>query len=121
MADRCPVCNRPINYLTKNTTVDGINLHLGCLDEFNENPTDYGVRAKTLFEEQERDQRIKEREDKSVYIKNGVDINSFDMPFREMVAFIFKWTMASIPAFIILFIIGAILTGIFGSLIIFSR
>jgi hypothetical protein len=113
MADRCPVCNRPISYLTRNTTVDGINLHLRCLDEFNENPTDYGARAKTLVEEQARDQRIKEREDKSVYIKDGVDINSFDMPFGEMVAFIFKWTMASIPTAIFLAILFLIFTAIF--------
>ena len=46
-------------------------------------------------------------EDKSVHVK------SFDMPFVEMVTFIFKWTMASIPTAIFLAILFAIITAIF--------
>ena len=38
------------------------------------------------------------------------------MPFEEMVVFMVKWAIASIPAFIILFIIGLIFFGIFGFL-----
>ncbi len=47
---------------------------------------------------------------------NEVQVTSIDMPFDNMVFFMVKWAIASIPAFIILFLIGAILTGIFGSL-----
>ena len=57
--------------------------------------------------------RARERlkiEDKSVHVK------SFDMPFGDMVGFMVKWALASIPAFIILFIIFGILFLIFGSL-----
>ena len=38
------------------------------------------------------------------------------MPFISMVIFMVKWAIAAIPAIIILFILGAILSGIFGSL-----
>ncbi len=38
------------------------------------------------------------------------------MPFISMVVFMVKWAIAAIPAIIILFILGAILSGIFGSL-----
>ena len=38
------------------------------------------------------------------------------MPFISMVIFMVKWAIAAIPAIIILFILGTILSGIFGSL-----
>lgn len=38
------------------------------------------------------------------------------MPFISMVIFMVKWAIAAIPAIIILFILGAILSGIFGRL-----
>ncbi len=53
------------------------------------------------------EQRRKEQEDKSVYVKG------FRMPFGEMVTFIFKWTMASIPTAIFLAILFLIFTAIF--------
>ena len=43
-----------------------------------------------------------------------VHVKSFDMPFGDMVMFMVKWALASIPAFIILFIIFGILFAIFG-------
>ena len=46
-------------------------------------------------------------EDKSVYVKG------FRMPFGEMVTFIFKWTMASIPTAIFLAILFLIFTAFF--------
>ena len=45
-----------------------------------------------------------------------VRIVDVDMPFGSMVKFMVKWAIASIPAFIILVVIGVVLTGVFGSL-----
>ena len=39
-----------------------------------------------------------------------VIIVDFDMPFGSMVSFMIKWVLASIPAFIILSIVGFILS-----------
>ena len=53
-----------------------------------------------------------------------VKITDFDMPFGSMVRFMIKWVLASIPAMIILFIIGLILTlliiSIFGTIMLNS-
>ena len=50
-----------------------------------------------------------------------VKIIDFDMPFGSMVSFMIKWVLASIPAMMILFAIGFILSmiaiSIFGSII----
>ena len=50
-----------------------------------------------------------------------VKIIDFDMPFGSMVSFMIKWVLASIPAMMILFTIGFILSMIaifmFGSII----
>ena len=43
-----------------------------------------------------------------------VEVVDVAMPFWSMVVFMVKWAIASIPALIILFIIAAILMGIFG-------
>ena len=128
MARICPVCDKKIGFLDVVTPQVGIEIHTSCTSTFSENPELYGGKAikkteaqiniekeasiqgtgKPLYKEyQKQQQRI---EEKSVHVK------SFDMPFGDMVMFMVKWAIASIPAFIILFIIGAILTGIFGSL-----
>ena len=44
----------------------------------------------------------------------NVTITDIKMPFGSMVEFMVKWAVASIPAFIILCIIGLIVAGIFG-------
>ena len=46
---------------------------------------------------------------------NSVRVIDINMPFGSMVAFMVKWAIASIPAFIILIIVGAILAGIAGA------
>ena len=46
-----------------------------------------------------------------------VTITDVSMPFGSMVIFIFKWSVASIPALILLIIVGAVFAGIFGGLI----
>lgn len=47
-----------------------------------------------------------------------VVVTDIKMPFFSMVAFMVKWAIASIPAFIILSVIGAliaaVITGLFG-------
>ena len=121
MADICPVCNRSISFITKET-VEGIDMHFACLTEFFRNPEKYGgkateaqTKAEVQREEQQQEQ-VEKALHKSVYIKGGVDVKSFDMPFGDMVSFMVKWAIASIPAFIILAIIGAIFFAIFGAL-----
>ena len=44
--------------------------------------------------------------------KHEVIVTDIQMPFGSMVVFMVKWAIASIPAAIILFIIGAILMAI---------
>lgn len=45
-----------------------------------------------------------------------VVVNDISMPFISMVIFMVKWVVASIPAIIILWIIGAILATLFGGM-----
>ncbi|MEQ9530805.1 MAG: hypothetical protein RLN59_02790 [Haliea sp.] len=47
---------------------------------------------------------------------NQVIITDIKMPFMSMVVFMVKWTIAAIPAIIILAIIGAVIAGVFGGL-----
>ena len=44
----------------------------------------------------------------------SVTITDIKMPFGSMVEFMVKWAIASIPAFIILFLIGMMVMGVFG-------
>ena len=48
-------------------------------------------------------------------IEKRVVVTDINMPFFSMVIFMVKWVIASIPAFIILSILGAVLSGIFGA------
>lgn len=43
---------------------------------------------------------------------NNVVVVDIKMPFMSMVTFMVKWAIASIPAFIVLAVIGAIVVGI---------
>ena len=116
-------------------TVDGIVMHSICKRKFYRNPEKYGAKVKTIekieaqikaekeHKEQQKEAQKKtenqreEQEEKALYksvrIKGGLDIKSFDMPFGDMAAFIFKWTMASIPTAIFLVILFLIFTAIF--------
>ena len=125
MADICPVCDRSISFITKET-IQGINLHHECIGVFLLNPEKYGgkpiekLEAQIKAEKEHQEQQNKQEEEKalykSVYIKGGIDVKSFDMPFEGMVMFMVKWAIASIPAFIILFIIYGIFFAVFGAL-----
>ena len=128
----CPVCNEKISFFVDHSVRESclhsehldvlIKIHSNCLDEFDSNPEEYGgkpievkeaqrividdqLRAENNYQEEE--QKI---EDKSVHVI------SFDMPFGDMVMFMVKWAIASIPALIILFIIFRILFAVFGAL-----
>jgi hypothetical protein len=43
-----------------------------------------------------------------------VSVRDVSMPFGSMVVFILKWTLASIPAMLIIFLIAMVIAGIFG-------
>ena len=65
--------------------------------------------------------RFKESEKKSVTItssnnkkRNYVTIEDIHMPFGSMVEFMIKWAIASIPAMIILFLLGFLISAILG-------
>ena len=122
MAEVCPVCDKEIGKFSLDS-IQGVDIHDTCRELFYKNPVKYGATVDFVSEEiadEEREkiaeQRTKQQEEKSVRIKGGVDINSFDMPFEDMVMFMVKWAIASIPAFIILFIIFGIFFAIFGAL-----
>lgn len=44
----------------------------------------------------------------------NVVVTDIQMPFMSMVVFMVKWVIAAIPAMIILAMLGALFTGIFG-------
>ena len=46
----------------------------------------------------------------------SVVVSNIKMPFGSMVVFMVKWSLASIPALIILALIGAVLGAAFGGL-----
>ena len=46
--------------------------------------------------------------------KNEVVITDIKMQFASMVVFMVKWVIASIPAMIILFLVGFLVMGVFG-------
>ncbi|HEY8259339.1 MAG TPA: hypothetical protein VIG08_16900 [Gemmatimonadales bacterium] len=45
-----------------------------------------------------------------------VVVTDIDMPFMSMVVFIIKWTIAAIPAMIVLFILGGIAAAVLGGI-----
>ena len=113
MAIICPVCNKKTGVFNE-VYKQGVAIHGKCVPEFDKDPDKYvgkseAERAQSVAEA-EAEERQQKNEDKSVYVKG------FDMPFEEMVIFMVKWALASIPAFIILAIIGAIFFAIFGSI-----
>jgi uncharacterized protein YbaR (Trm112 family) len=138
----CPVCNEDLYGHVDNVwyPISDVKVHDWCNNVFRQDPEHYGgvnadvsldadvsgeeqakyeeEQAKSadanfnkLLEQAKRDEvSVQEIKDKSVYVKD------LDMPIKSMVIFMVKWAVASIPAFIILFIIFGILFLIFGSL-----
>ena len=64
---------------------------------------------------------VKKNIHKKPHKNQPVKIIDFDMPFGSMVSFMIKWALASIPAIMILFAIGLVMSmiaiSIFGSFI----
>ena len=118
MDDFCPVCNKKMSLMTRVVIQEGITIHDRCIQVFEKEPEKYVGTVKTEADIEAAEKKVVEEyvelqqkiEEKSVHVK------SFDMPFGDMVGFMVKWALASIPAFIILFIIFGILFLIFGSL-----
>jgi len=123
MADICPVCNKEVGLLGINVEKYGVKVHVGCNGAFSEaadNPSTY------IPELTEEDEAIDESQSTSATnspnittpnaSNSKVQVTNFDMPFEDMIKFMVKWALASIPAFIILFIIFGILFAIFGTL-----
>ena len=110
MAQICPVCNKKTS-LFDEVYKQGVVIHGSCTPEFDKDPKKYVGISKAertqSVAEAEAEEPQQKNEDKSVYVKG------FNMPFEEMVTFIFKWTMASIPTAIFLAILFAIITAIF--------
>jgi hypothetical protein len=50
-----------------------------------------------------------------------VVVTDISMSFWSMVVFMVKWVIAAIPAFIILMVVGAVLSGLFGGLFMMGR
>ena len=118
MSDICPVCEKEIGFWR--IDLGGVLVHSGCEATYLKDPEIFGGGAKTetlTKNEKEaveqRKQRINEHQQK--FEDQSVHVKSFDMPFGDMVGFMVKWALASIPAFFILAIIGAIFFAIFGA------
>lgn len=45
-----------------------------------------------------------------------VTVTDIDMPFVSMMSFMVKWTLAAIPAFFVLAVVGAVGWGIIGAI-----
>ena len=110
MAKLCPVCNKEIGFWQ--VDLGDVTVHAGCEARYLQDPEKYGGKAIEKTEDQikaevQRKEQQQKIEDQSVHVK------SFDMPFGDMVGFIFKWTMASIPTAIFLAILFLIFTAIF--------
>ena len=120
MADICVVCGEEIT--SENREVyksindpEGLVLHDYCLTKYvseeqeeqaKQDETEINTKIAAARADLIDKVSLQEIKDKSVYIKG------FSMPFGEMVAFIFKWTMASIPTAIFLAILFLIFTAI---------
>lgn len=50
-----------------------------------------------------------------------VSVSDVSMPFGSMVVFILKWTLASIPAMLIIGLIALVLAGLFGGMFMAMR
>ncbi len=124
MADICPVCNKEIGFWQ--VDLGDVTVHAGCEAKYLQDPEIFGGKAKTETltknEKETVEQRKQRRNEQQQKIEDqSVHVISFDMPFGDMVSFMIKWALASIPAFIILAFIGAIFFAIFGALFVSTR
>ena len=114
MAKICEVCGKSTTFIDE-INIDGIVMHNYCVNTFEKEPDKYVKKPIETTKKRQQTDKEYQQLDKEINDKN-VHVISFDMPFVDMVKFMVKWAIASIPAFIILTIIGAIIVAIFGSL-----
>ena len=105
----CPQCGKEMSFSEKKRTIGGDQM-IG--DECGHSITVFKY-DKIISGEVKVDvkphQAIKNQSN-----SQNVTITDIKMPFGSMVEFMVKWAVASIPAFIILCIIGLVVAGIFG-------
>ena len=121
MAEICPVCDKKIGFWEGD--LGDVTVHAGCEARYLQDPEKYGGKAIEKTEDQikvEKDHNEQQKKEKEEFHKlqkvikdTSVYVKGFRMPFVEMVTFIFKWTMASIPTAIFLAILFLIFTAIF--------
>ena len=124
MAAICPVCNKEIGFWQ--VDLGDVTVHAGCEAKYLQDPEIFGGKAKTETltknEKETVEQRKQRRNEQQQKIEDqSVHVISFDMPFGDMVGFMVKWALASIPAFIILAIIGGIFFAIFTAIFVSTR
>ena len=123
MARICPVCDKEIGFFQGEPQL-GFFTHPSCESTFLQDPEKFGGKSEAEMEQSVAEAAEKQQLETKVEIKEhqkqqqrieekSVHVKSFDMPFGEMVAFIFKWAMASIPTAIFLAILFLIFTAIF--------
>ena len=115
MANICPVCNKTISFWDAEFP-QGVEVHSKCEGEFNEHPEKYLRPVITEPKTEINEMAANDSSTSQSRSTQKVEVTNIDMPFENMVGFMIKWALASIPAFIILFIIFGILFLIFGSL-----
>ena len=116
MAEICPVCNKKINFKESLSAheVEKFEIHdKDCILKYRENPEKYGGRKAIEKTEDQIKAEVQRKEQQQKIEEQSVHVKSFDMPFGDMVGFIFKWAMASIPTAIFLAILFLIFTAIF--------
>ena len=139
MADICPVCNKEIKTEDReeykfSSESSPISVHNFCLGELVSKPEGYfeklreelAIEKERAIEREKKDikdfkesateSRTIERKQEQIIEKYTVQVTNFDMPLGNMVLFMVKWAIASIPAFIILAIIVGIFFVIFEAL-----
>ena len=114
----CPVCGDQIGFFAVNVG-KGVSVHTKCERQYLTNRGDYEPeKLDTKKDKSINDGETSSLNDSSSFKvrTNKVQVTSIDMPFGNMVFFMVKWAIASIPALIILFIIVGIIYLIFGAL-----
>ena len=128
MADICPVCGDEVGFFSGTSAGGDVYVHGKCREQYNNKKIEEYRKTEKLkksessnqnedIDEKQASTEINTSSTTSSNITNSkVQITNFDMPFEDMIKFMVKWGLASIPAFIILFIIFGILFAIFGAL-----
>jgi hypothetical protein len=112
MAEICPVCGEEINSENRKE-YKGLPVHNYCLRTHIKQEMRERLKGRSFdrLRTDEKEMWIdKFPEGKVGSTTRTVHVKSFDMPFGDMVLFIFKWVMASIPTAIFLAILFAIIS-----------